>query len=90
MIDSNMFDRLLKSIATVENRTNNKCDMICGDFNSRTSTNPDFVIDGNPGHMNALPDDYIPDSSTPCCSENKGHVNNNGLLLFDLCKQTSL
>ena len=69
MIDSNIFDRLLESIATVENRTNNKCDMTCGDFNRWTSTNPDFVIDDNPGHMDALPNDYIPDSSMPCCSE---------------------
>ena len=26
----------------------------------------------------------------PRCSEDKGHVNNNGLLLLDLCKQTGL
>ena len=49
-----------------------------------------FVVDDNPGHMDVLPDDYIPDSSMPRCSEDKGHVNNNGLLLLDLCKQTGL
>ena len=52
--------------------------------------NPDFVIDDNPCHMNALPNDYIPDNSMPCCSEYKGHVNYNGLLRFDLCKQIGL
>ena len=65
--------------------------LLCGDMNSRTSTNVDYVIDDNNVHMPMLPDDYIVDTNlVPRCSQDKGHTNNNGLLLLDLCKQSSL
>ena len=38
--------------------------------------------------MNALPDEYTPDRFMDRYSQDIGHVNNNGLLLLDLCKQT--
>ena len=52
--------------------------------------NPDFVVDDNPVHMSVLPDEYIPDKELERFSQDKGHVNNNGLLLLDFCKQTGL
>ena len=41
-------------------------------------------------HMSVLPDEYIPDNYLPRFSEDRGHVNNNGLLLLEFCKQTGL
>ena len=91
MIENNTFDRLLDSMAFLENNTQNSCHLlVCGDFNSRTSTQPDFVVNDDPVHMSVLPDDYTPDMQLPRFSEDKGHVNNNGLLLLDMCKQTGL
>ena len=52
--------------------------------------NPDFVADDDPVHMAVLPDEYIPDVELPRFSEVKGHVNNNGLLWLEFCKQTGL
>lgn len=40
--------------------------------------------------MSVLPDEYISDTQMPRYSEDQGHVNNNGLLLLDFCKQTGL
>ena len=39
-------------------------------------------------HNDFLPDDYSSDTCIPRCSQDKGHINNNGLLLLDLRKQT--
>ena len=63
LIETNIFDRLLKSAVYVENKTQNRCNiLICRDFNSRTSVNPYFVTDDNSVHMSVVPDDYISDS----------------------------
>ena len=40
--------------------------------------------------MNVLPDEYTPDRFMDRYSQDIGHVNNNGLLLLDLCKQTGV
>ena len=40
--------------------------------------------------MSVLPDEYIADAELQRFSEDNGHVNNNGLLLLDFCKQTGL
>ena len=91
MTKSNVFDRLLDSVAFIEHKTNNNCRfLICGDFNSRTSVNPDFVEEDGSVHMSVLLDEYIPDNQLPRFSEDVGHVNNNGLLLLDFCKQTGM
>ena len=91
MVETNIFDRLLDSVAHIENNSVNNCSILaCGDWNARTSVNPDFVEDDDPVHMSVLPDEYIPDVQLPRYSEDKGHVNNNGLCLLDFCKQTGL
>ena len=81
----------MESMVSVENKTQNKCNfLICGDFNSRSSDNPDFVIDDDPTHISVLPDDYTPDNFMQRFSEDQGHTNNNGLYLLDFCKQTGM
>ena len=62
LIETNVFDSLLESVVYVENKTQNRCNiLICGDFNSRTSVNPDSDTDNNSVHMSLLHDDYISD-----------------------------
>ena len=91
LTETNIFDRLLDSLIFIENKSEGKFNLIvCGDFNSRTSVNPDFVTDDDPAHMDVLPDEYTPDRFMQRYSEDVGHVNNNGLLLLELCKQTGL
>lgn len=91
MVESNFFDRLVDSVVQIEDKAQNECSfLICGDFNGRTSVNPDFVVDDDPVHVSVLPDEYTPDIELPRFSEDKGHVNNNGLCLLDFCKQTGL
>ena len=91
MNESNVFDRLLDSVVFIENKANSNCSvLLCGDINGRTSVNPDFVEEDGSVHVSVLPDEYVPDNFLPRFSEDIGHVNNNGLLLLDLCKQTGL
>ena len=79
MVESNIFDRLLDSVAHIENISSNNCSILaCGDWNARTSINPDFVTDDDPVHMSVLPDEYIPDNYLPRFSEDRGHVNQSG------------
>lgn len=91
MIETNIFDRLLDSVVHIETKTESQCNLlICGDFNSRTSTNNDFVTHDDSLHMSVLPDEYISDNFLSRYSQDKGHVNNNGMLLLDFCKQTGV
>ena len=91
LIETNVFDRLLDSVVCIENKSQNACNLlICGNFNSRTSTNSDFVSDDDSHHMSMLPEEYISDSYMQRCSQDQGHVNNNGLLLLEFCKQTGV
>ena len=89
--ESNVFDRLLDSVLFIENKVDTNYNLlICGDINARTSNKPDFVTDDDSVHIDVLPDDYTPDTIMHRWSEDVGHVNNNGLLLLDFCKQTGL
>jgi exonuclease III len=91
MIDSNVFDRLLDYIASLYSTLVNDFELlICGDMNARTSDNPDYVTDDNFKYMTMLPDDYVIDTVMERHSQDKGHTNNNGILLLDFCKQTGL
>ena len=91
LIETNIFDRILESVVYIESKAQTGCSMlICGDFNGRTSNNPDFVLDDQSNHTNVLPDEYTPDRFMDRYSQDIGHVNNNGLLLLDLCKQTGV
>ena len=91
LTENNIFDRLLDSVVFVENKADNNFHLlICGDFNGRLSVNPDFVSDDDTAHIDVLPDEYSPDGYMHRYSEDIGHVNNNGLLLLELCKQTGV
>ena len=91
MLETNVFDRLLDTVSFIENKTRNCCNLlVCGDFNSRTSVYPDYIVNDEFDHMSVLPDEYIFDTQMPRFSQDEGHVNNNGLLLLDFCKQTGL
>lgn len=91
VVENCIFDRLIDSVINVENICKGNCYYaVFGDYNSRTSTLPDFVANDNGMYMTMLPDDYTDDSEFQRRSQDQGHVNNNGLLLLDLCKQTGL
>ena len=91
LLETNIFDRILESVVYIESKSQNDCNIIiCGDFNGRCSNRPDFVLDDDSIHMNVLPDEYTPDRFMDRYSQDIGHVNNNGLLLLDLCKQTGV
>ena len=63
--------------------------MICGDFNSRTSTCQDFVIYDNDANTHALPYDYIIDENLPRFSEDH-IINQNGRRLLEFCVLNNL
>ena len=80
LLETNIFDRILESVVYIESKMQNNCNLIlCGDFNARSSNNPDFVLDDKSVHMNVLPDEYTPDRFMDRYSQDIGHVNNNGL-----------
>ena len=90
-VETNIFDRLLDSVVFIENKSQGNCNLLlCGDSNSRTSNYPGFIVDDGTMHMLILPDDYLSVTQMPWSSEDEGHINNNGLLLLDFCKQTGL
>ena len=89
--ESKNFDRSIESVVFVEDKSVNNFNLlICGDFNARSSINPDFVSGDECTHMNVLPEDYTPDQYMHRCSQDEGHTNNNDLLLLDFCKQTGV
>lgn len=91
MTETNIFDRLLDSLVLIENKCHGNCNfLLCGDFNSRTSNKPDFVTDDDAINISVLPDDYVSDTQLPRYSQDEGHLNSNGHLLLDFCKQTGL
>lgn len=90
-VETNIFDRLLDSVNLIADKSHDNCNfLICGDFNGRTSSNADFVVDDDVRNMDCLPDGYTPDHFMQRYSQDVGHINNNGLLLLDFCKQTGL
>jgi len=91
MMETHTYDRLLNYITDIDSKFDGNAHLIvCGDFNSHSSYLPDFVTHENFSHTNFLSDDYISDVPLLRCSQDHGILNNNGLLLLDLCKQTGL
>ena len=90
-IEHNLFDRLAEYIAVIHNHTNGQYTiLLSGDFNSRTSVNPDYIDFGTSGEFLSLPDDYTAGRVRPHVLQDSGHTNNNGIALLELCKQTGL
>lgn len=63
--------------------------MICGDFNCRTGTEPDFVVFDNDAISDFLPDGYQIDENFLRFSQDK-ILNTNGRKLLDFCKANGL
>ena len=86
-----MFDTLAEYIAVIHNHTNGQYNiLLSGDFNSRTSVNPDYIDFDTSGEFLSLPDDYTAGRVRPHVLQDNGHTNNNGIALLEFCKQTGL
>ena len=73
MDNVDIFDRIADQLVKIKNDTQNECSfMICGDFNARTTTLPDFVNDDSSDQIPALTDDYSIDLPLERASEDKG------------------
>lgn len=79
MIDNNIFDRLTTFITEIDAKCQSNCYiLLAGDFNSRTSDSPDYVVDDtNNPNLDFLPDDYIADVEIKRYTQDKGRINNN-------------
>ena len=85
LIEIPVLDRISDFILEIANETNNNYNlMICGDFNSRTSTNLDFVLYDNDANIHALPSDYTIDENLPRFSQDY-ITNQNGRNLLEFC-----
>ena len=92
IMESNIFDDILQNIAHIQHITNDACNIVLlGDLNSRIGQHYDYVADdfATHIHVDAIPDDYIPDQNLPRKSQDQV-TNQNGQLLLDLLKQTGL
>ena len=92
MVETNIFDRLLNSVVYINNIANdNAYVLMCGDFNARLATCPDFVVDDSNRHVDVLPDEYtIGSNVTQRVSQDTVRPDFNGLLLLELCKQNGM
>lgn len=84
-----VFDRLLNDMSGFVAENDHCSFIICGDLNARTRQDPDYVSDDNFNFV-PLPDDYVIDDISPRASLDNHVLNQNGTLLLDFCKQTSL
>ena len=90
LIETQTFDRLVSFITSMSGTNKNENSILYGDMNSHTSDNPDYVQDDSSVHINVLPDEYSPDIQINRPSHDKGCLNDNGIMLLDLWKQTGL
>lgn len=84
LIETSVLDRISDFIIQISNETTcNDCYylLICGDLNSRTGTDPNYVIYDN----KVLPDDYEIDTSLNRFSQDH-IVNAKGRTLLEFCK----
>ena len=90
-LSEHTYDRVIDLIVSINSQNENDFNFVlCGDLNSRCSDAPDFVVDDNIINLEVLPDDYLIDANMNRVSQDKGHIDSNGRLLLDLCKQTGL
>ena len=89
LTEMSVLDRISEYIVKIANDTRNCYNiLICGDLNSRTGTEHDFVILDN-SNNDVLPDDYVPDEFFVRSSEDKT-INSNGRKSLDFCRQNGL
>ena len=90
LVEVSVLDRISDFILQIVNENNNCYNLIvCGDFNSRTSTCQDFVIYDNNANTHALPYGYIIDENLPRFSEDH-IINQNGRWLLEFCVLNNL
>lgn len=88
-IETSVLDRISNFIIQLSNETNDYYSLlICGDFNSRTGTEPDYVIYDNAVNIPVLPDDYEIDTALNRYSQDH-IVNANDRKLLEFCKLNS-
>ena len=89
LTEISVLERISDYIVEISNSTENCYHvLICGDMNSRTGTENDFVTLDNLNN-DMLPEDYVTDDFMARFSEDKS-INSNGRKLLDLCKQNGL
>ena len=89
-IETSVFDRISDHIIEISAETNNNYHLlICGDLNSRTGIEPDYVVYDNPDNIPVLPEDYVSDTAFDRFSHDR-FINTNGRKLLDFCKLNSL
>ena len=90
VLEVHTYDRLIEYIGELSSEYEHDFNFVfCGDLNSRTSVNPDFVLDDNLLEMDVLPPEYCIDVNTNRQSQDRC-TNDNGNRLLELCKQTGL
>ena len=90
LTEISVLDRISDHIIQIANETNNNYNiLLCGDLNSRTGSEQDFVIFDNDVNMDLLPDDYEVDENLQRFSQDSS-ININGRKLLDFCKLNGL
>ena len=91
MMDVHTFDRLLTFITELQVTSSHECNFVLCEMNAHTSNYADFVINDS-DFIDVLPLDYIFDEPMHIQhkSQDKGRLNNHGIMLLDMCKQTGL
>lgn len=90
VLEVHPYDRLIEYIGELSSKNEHDFNFVlCGDLNSRTADNPDFVLDDNLLDMDVLPSEYCMDVNTNRQSQDRC-TNDNGNRLLELCKQTGL
>ena len=90
ILDINVFDELVMSIAQYASLYEHVGFIIMGDFNARTATDADLVVNDNNEYL-PLPDDYINDvTMNDRISKDIRAPTANGRQLLDTCKSCSV
>ena len=92
IVETHMFDRLIYSMVFVNNIANaNAYLLMCGDFNARTATCLDYIVDDTNRRVHVLPDEYMIDSNvSKLVFQDTVRSDSSGLLLLELCRQTGM
>ena len=90
--DQSCFGKIYDTMIEIENTVESCCNfLVCGDFNARCATIPDYVeFDNYNGIEDVLPEGYIADDNLPSRVSEDPVVNQYGRLLIDLCRQSGL
>ena len=89
--DISCFGKIYDTMIEIENTVESHCNfLVCGDFNARCATLPDYVEFDNNNGFDVLPDDYVADDSLPSRVSEDPIINQYGRSLIDMCRQTGL